>query len=260
MRNKSCIKYNFPLYSIVKGGTTLTVRIVMKEKLPENGIFVTGFRGIGFTGYIAVKHIVSNLNLKPIGIIETDDLPPFVWMEGQRLITPYQLYAYSDLVFLVAEGLPLPRRQYTFFKHVADWVIENRFREALLIGGLDSRFQRSPEDKVRVAPTSTYIKQHVSLELPLLEKGLMITGPVALMLSRFEVRDFPALALLPYASSTHPDPMAAAIAIEYLNKMYNLNLDFSELIKDAKRIEEQVREELKRRSERLRYETGQAYI
>lgn len=238
----------------------LTVHVVVKKKLPDDGIFVTGFRGIGIVGYITVKHIVSTLNPKLVGIIETDDLPPFVWMEGQRLITPYQLYAHGNLVLLVAEGLPPPRRQYVFLRQIADWVVENRFKEALLIGGLDSRLQRSPEDKVRVAPTSTYIKQRSSLKLPLLERGLMITGPVALMLSRFEIRDFPALALLPYASAAHPDPMAAATAIECLNEMYGLNLDFSELIKDAKKIEEQIREELKRRTERLRYETSQAYI
>jgi len=238
----------------------LTVHVIVKEKVPENSVFVTGFRGIGIVGYITVKYIVNTLNPRLIGIIETDDLPPFVWMEKDRLITPYQLYAYNHLVLLVAEGLPSLRRQYVFLRQVADWVIENRFKEALLIGGLDSRFQPSPGDKVRVAFTNAYIKRCTNLNYPILEKGLMITGPVALMLSRFEVRDFPALALLPYASAVHPDPMAAATAIECLNKMYGLNIDFSELIKDAKRIEEQVREELKRRSERLRYEAGQAYI
>ncbi|PCN49946.1 hypothetical protein B6U99_07065 [Candidatus Geothermarchaeota archaeon ex4572_27] len=219
--------------------------------------FLTGFQGIGFTGYIAVKHLVNTLSASPIGVVEAPFVPPFVWMDGDRLISPIQLYEYGPFVFLVAEALPPPRDQYKLIRAVADWVAESGFEEAILIGGLDQRFQRGDE-KVRCAVTGAYLRTR-GLRVPLIERGLLITGPLALMLHRFEVNDFPAIALLPYANASRPDPMAAANAISTLNELYGLNVDCAELVKDAERIEQEVKEMMERQAaERPR--GMQAYI
>jgi uncharacterized protein len=65
------------------------------------------------------------------------------------------------------------------------------------------------------------------------------------MLSEFEMRNFPAMAVLPYASPNRADPRAAAIAIKKISKVYMLNVDTSELEKDAEEIENEVNKRVK---------------
>jgi len=221
-------------------------------------VFVTGFQGVGFTGYIAVKHLVSKLKAEPVGVVEVPYLPPFVWMEEGRLIAPLQLYGYGDFMFMVVEAVPPARDQYGLFKAIADWVVDEGFEEALLIGGLDQRFRRD-ESKARCAATEAYVAKH-TLDIPFIERGLLITGPLALMLHRFEVREFPALAILPYAVTERPDPLAAAASIDIVNKLYGLSVDYGELVKDAERIEKEVKEFLEKKAAERRREGVTAYI
>ncbi|MEM3061886.1 MAG: PAC2 family protein, partial [Candidatus Bathyarchaeia archaeon] len=78
-----------------------------------------------------------------------------------------------------------------------------------------------------------------------LEPGLFVYGPLAIMLSEFEMRNFPAIAILPYASSSRADPRAATTAIKRISKVYMLDLDTSELEKDAEEIEDEVEKRAK---------------
>lgn len=201
--------------------------------------------------------MVSKLNARPIGVVEIPTLPPFVWMEKDRLISPLQLYEYDDVVFLLVEALPSIKARYSLFKSIVDWVAE-RFKEAVVIGGLDQRFKFGTDD-LRCAATEAYIRNR-GLTIPLIEKGLMITGPLALMLHRFEVIEFPAVALLPYANAFRPDPLAAAKSIAEFNRLYGLNIGYRELIEDAERIEHEVEEVLKRREESEKESWRQTYI
>lgn len=233
--------------------------VVLKPRFKERKwkAFLAGFQGIGFVGYIAIKHMVAKLSAEPVGVVETPALPPFVWMDDGKLISPLQLYGFNDLLFLVTEALPPLRDQYSLFRSIADWIVDTGFEEAVLIGGLDQRF-KVDDSKARCAATEAYVRK-AGLSLPLIERGLLITGPLAMMLHRFEARDFPALAILPYAAADRPDPLAAATSIDVVNKLYGLRVDYSELVKDAERIEQEVKELLERRAVERRRES-QAYI
>ena len=174
------------------------------------------------------------------------------------MIAPLQLYGFNKFLFLVVEAIPPARDQYGLFRSIADWVVDHGLEEALLIGGLDQRFRRD-DSKARCAATEAYIHKG-RLNLPFIERGLLITGPLALMLHRFEVRGFPALAILPYAVAERPDPLAAATSIDIVNKLYGLSVDYAELVKDAERIEREVKELLEKRLAERRREGTQAYI
>jgi predicted ATP-grasp superfamily ATP-dependent carboligase len=66
------------------------------------------------------------------------------------------------------------------------------------------------------------------------------------MLTVFEANNFPAIAILPYAALTRPDPNAAAVAIDKICRVYGLNVDVSSLIKDASEIEAELQERRER--------------
>ncbi|RLE71271.1 MAG: hypothetical protein DRJ37_05370 [Thermoprotei archaeon] len=240
----------------------MAFKIVLKGDIPDNAVFVTGFQGIGITGYIAIRHLISSLKAKPLGFILLDKMPPFVWMEEDRLATPIQIFSYDRYVFLMVEFLPSPPEVYKLITKICEWVVgTQKFSEALLIGGLDLRVKKEGEkEDLKFAATTCATKKVLERGYKVLDRGLFVTGPLALMLMGFEALDFPALAILAYANSARPDPMAAAVAIRCFSEMYGVKVDVEELIKDAQKIEAEVEESLKKRQERLRAESLTLYI
>ncbi|MEM2058836.1 MAG: PAC2 family protein [Thermoproteota archaeon] len=238
----------------------MSIKIVMKEEVPRNAVFVTGFQGIGITGYIAVRHMVAALNAKPIGFVLLKRMPPFVWMDGNRLATPIQLFKHGSHVFMLVEFMPSPSELYRFINRICNWCATN-FSEALLMGGLDLRVKKDGEvEKAKFAATSQAISKVLDKGYKVLDTGLYVTGPLALMLMKFEQLGFPAIAILSYANPSRPDPMAAAVAIEYFSKMYDVKVETDELIKDAQRIEAEIEENLKRKQEKIKSEATTLYI
>ncbi len=239
----------------------MALYIVLREKVPQGSIFVTGFQGIGITGYIAVKHMISTLKAEPIGFVLLDKMPPFVWMEDRRLATPIQLFKFDKYVFMLVEFTPPPPELYKFINKICEWIVSAGFSEALLIGGLDLRVKREGEiEKAKFAATSCAVDKVITKGYKILEQGLFITGPLALMLMKFEQLNFPAIAILAYANASRPDPMAAAVAIEYFSKIYDLKIEIEQLIKDAQRIEAEIEENLKKRQEKIKSEATTLYI
>ena len=225
----------------------------------KGSVMVTGFHGLGATGFIAVKHAVTSLNADLIGYIETEKIPPFVSMEEKRLSLPFEIYQKDKYVFVLTNVPPHPKERQAYCRSLAEWAVEQGFAKCYLLGGLDSRLKPSENDKIRIAVTKG-CKDIEKIGIPLLEKGLFVVGPLAVMLTHFEINNFPAVALLPYANPTRPDPLAASVAVEYLNKLTNLSMDVSQLINDAQKIETEIQEFNKQRQERGKPEHQTLYI
>jgi uncharacterized protein len=234
----------------VKEGGHMSINIILKEDIPKDSIFVTGFQGMGIVGYIAVRHMIRALNAKPLGFVTLKRMPPYVWMEDDRLATPIQLFGYQNFTFMMVEFMPPMPDLYVFIDKICERV-SKRFVEAFLIGGLDSKVKKEGEsEKAKFAATTKGIDKVLRLGYKILDRGLYITGPLALMLMKFEQLDYPALAVLAYANALRPDPMAAAIAIRYFSEIYGIKVNVDQLIKDAQRIEAEIEENLRRKQER----------
>jgi uncharacterized protein len=222
----------------------MPVRLEVKGKDFHNCTLITGFHGIGETGYIAVSYLVHALKSKRIGFIEVSRPPPFVTTYEYGIVTPFEIYRKNDIVLVKLEFSPHRNEESEFVKELAKWVVKKHFKDAILIGGLDEGFKSGNSD-MRIVPTKAYLPKAKYFDSPMLEPGLFVYGPLAIMLSEFEMRNFPAMAVLPYASPNRADPRAAAIAIKKISKVYMLNVDTSELEKDAEEIENEVNKRVK---------------
>ncbi len=238
----------------------MSVNFHVKDKNLKGCNLITGFHGLGATGYIAVKHMVQLLKAERIGHVETERLPPFVSVEENRLVTPFEVFRHEDYVFILTEVPPHPKDRHPLARGVVEWAVSEKLKEAVLLGGLDNRLKKEGDPDSKCAATTPFKPRLESLKVPVLDKGLYVVGPLATMLSYCEFHDFPAVALLPYADPSRPDPRAAAIAIGQLNTLYNLNIDTSQLRKDAEKIETEVQDLLKRRQDRMKHEQQALYI
>lgn len=222
----------------------------------KDKIFITGFQGIGFAGYIAVSHMVKQLKAEPIGYILSDMLPPLVSMEDDRLTLPYTFYLADDLLILVPEVVPEQRERGLLLRRISSWVKANGIREAVLFGGLMNEFKKSEDELARVAYTSRYEAKAKGDALPpVIEKGLLVVGPIATLMAFFEAYQLPAVSILSYVDPSRPDPMGAANAIKVFSKIYGKSISTEELEKDARKIEQEISEAEKKK---LLQESGSA--
>jgi predicted ATP-grasp superfamily ATP-dependent carboligase len=231
--------------------THLPVNLLVNSTNLRNSTLITGFHGVGETGYISVSFLVHALKANRIGFVDVAHPPPFVATSDSGLVTPFEVYKAGKIVLVKLEFSPHRTEEAEFAKTLAHWAMKNKFKDAVLIGGLDGSLKSGP-DGVRVVPTKSYPLESMKMKHPTLEEGLFVYGPLAVMLAEFEKQSFPALAVLPYASANHADPKAAATAIESIAKAYHLKVDVKDLEYDAKDIEEEIDKRLEETSRSLR--------
>jgi len=212
---------------------------------------MTGFHGIGSTGYIAISYLIHSLKAKRIGFVDVTHPPPFVSTSEEGLVTPFEVFRKGKLVFVKLEFAPHRAEEAEFAKELARWTIKGRFRDAVLVGGLDSNL-KSGDENMRVVPTRAFLNRKNGFKYPTLEPGLFVYGQLAVMLTEFEMHNFPAIAILPYASASAADPAAAALAVRTICKVYGVQVDVSDLESGAKEIEEEFEKRMKQTSKSLR--------
>jgi uncharacterized protein len=229
------------------------IEIIIKAKNfdPKGKILVSGFHSaLGETGYIVLRHLTAQADAQLVGYITSPLLPPHVFLSKNRLLLPIELYSFQQKFILLFTRLQPHRAEWApFAEAIAQWAFDAKVKECLLLGGLDQQFAEGGE-QYRTAYTTAYKTTAEQYNLPLLEEGRGIYGPLALLLANFEILDFPAVAILPYAERGRPDPRAASIAVDVVNRLYNLEISTQELMEDAENIEAEIKQLLERQRDR----------
>ncbi|MFW9788999.1 MAG: proteasome assembly chaperone family protein [Candidatus Thorarchaeota archaeon] len=220
--------------------TDSSFKIILKKdfKIEPGSTFICGFHGLGEVGFLSTAHLTRTLDADRVGFIKSDMLPLFVSMENERLVLPFELYSYKKkkMIFLVPRFQPHQSEQWGFIDKLASWVAENKFKETLLLGGLDASFKED-EEEMRCVPTTAYKEMLEKWKVPLLEEGLFVAGPLALFLAELEMHGAPAIGLLTYATRGRPDPRSAATMLEKINDIYGVGANVEQLLEESREIE-----------------------
>jgi uncharacterized protein len=217
------------------------LKVVPSDTRLDGMALIAGFHGIGATGYWTVRFLIKELKAKRICYIDYEHAPAISSLYSGKISTPYEIYAAEKISLFKSEILPSRERENEFYRSFAEWVIHSGAKEVALVGGLDETL-RTDETKYRVALTSRMVEISSMEEEPILEDDRMIVGPVATLLNFFEINNFPAFAVLAYSNIERVDPRAAANAVQFLSKRYNISVDISPLIKGAEELESEIRE------------------
>src|SRR2546425_2047821 len=183
--------------------------------------------------------MIHALKANRIGFVDVSNPPPWVGTAEGGLVTPFEVYRKNKVILIKLEFSPHRSEEAEFAKALSDWAVTQKFKDAILIGGLDIAFRQNKEDFC-VVPTGAYLNRAKIFNAPILEPGLLVYGPLAVMLSQFEIHDFPAVAVLPYAEPARADPAAAALALRKIAQTYSFKVTLSEQVKDAKFTEKEL--------------------
>ena len=215
------------------------LEFVFKEPQNFDGCtLLNGWHGIGECGFISMSHLVDKLDAERIGFIITDNIPQFITIKNDKITFPFEIYRKDNIVLILPIFEPIKSEHLVFTKTVVQWSIDQKFKQAVLIGGLDRRLQ--DESDIKAIYTKSFREKRKDVEIPVLDEGLYVTGPLAYMLMFYELNDFEAIALLPYAERSRPDPVAASIAIKEINKILDINIKVQDLLDEAEKIEKEI--------------------
>jgi uncharacterized protein len=224
----------------------MEVIVTNENALKEARTFVAGFHGLGEVGFIACKHLTDELKAERVATVSSSVTPPFVAIDGTKLRLPFEIFAAGGIAVFLPHFHISRYAQVEFSAKLADWV-RDHFDAAFLVGGLDQRL-KSGDENWRLVPTSKFLENPIGfkkeeVESMLLQEGLFVTGPLAVMIGTLDLQQFPALAVLAYASRERPDPAGAANAIKCLNRLLSLpsEVQVDTLIENARQIEEEMR-------------------
>jgi predicted ATP-grasp superfamily ATP-dependent carboligase len=213
--------------------------VIPKNVSFENTVLLTGFHGIGYTGFWTMKYLIQKLEAKRMAFVDSDSMSPVASTSNGKLVTPYEFFQTRDLTIFKVEVPPYRGAEIEFYRAFSEWVTKANFREVGLIGGLDASL-RTDDSPFRLVHTNAYTPIGRLKSAKILEDEQIIVGPVAIMLNYFEAHDFPAYAVLAYSSTDRVDPRAAVASIDILSQCYNFTIDVEPLLKGAEAMETEV--------------------
>ncbi len=231
----------------------LRARVRIKRGAFSGKVFVAGFHGVGYVGYLAVRHLARALRGRLVGYVVSPYMPQYASMSSHGIVSPYELYDVGPAVVFLP-NVPLSRGDLTRVPYaLAGASIRGGARMAVLVGGLDNRFRRG-EPNYRYAATRAFMDAYSGAlkgGKPL-EEGLYMVGPLAAMMTYYSAYEFPAVAILPYADASGADPLAAKEAVDLVARILGVEVDTSELLRLAEekaKLEREL-EEVRKRAER----------
>ena len=81
----------------------MPVNIIAKSSNLRNSTLITGFHGVGETGYISVSYLVHALNAQRIGFVDVAHPPPLIATSETGLVTPFEVYRAGKIVLVKLE-------------------------------------------------------------------------------------------------------------------------------------------------------------
>ncbi|MEM0490063.1 MAG: PAC2 family protein [Ignisphaera sp.] len=215
------------------------LKLLKNEFKGDKTYLVTGFQGFGAVGFLAPRYIVSKLTMDFIGYIEPPNIPDFTSIEDYGFSMPHEIfYRHLDngcsVVVLLNRVNPERRYMFSFINEFLALLKKIQIAEVVLFGGLDARF-REGEEEYRWLKTSSSKRE---LNAPYFIKGAYIVGPLASILISLQQNNIPAVAILPYTQPETIDHKAAAIAVKILSSIISTEIDVSELLSYAEKVEE----------------------
>ncbi|MFX0085365.1 MAG: proteasome assembly chaperone family protein [Candidatus Hodarchaeota archaeon] len=207
---------------------------------------ISGFPGHGLVGNIAAKHIIQELDLNWIGSIRSPMIPPVsVFIDG-ILAYPYRIYGSQEkkIVVLIGES-PCPPQAYYYLAHaMLEWAIGIGTKQVICLDGfIADPHEPKKDDIYLVAEPQLYADPDKlkKFEFPKPRTGF-ISGLSGAIMNEALLTPIEGFSFLVPITTPYPDPGGAAKLIEAINKVKNLDIDTSSLLKDAERIQKSLME------------------
>lgn len=226
-------------------------RIVETGVVPKRCIIINGLPDVGLVGLLAASHIISSLNLQEVGSVESELLPPMIVLHRGLPKSPIRVFAGKSLVVVISETAIPTAVLRPLANSLVDWAKSKDAALMLSLGGMAvTNRQDIDVPKVFAALSELGLEPKLKGAAEVLEEGYIV-GAYGLILRRCAELSVPAIALLTQSHYNYPDPEAAGAALTAVNKILDLKVDVSELLKRGEEIRLKSKDMMHRTQEEM---------
>lgn len=199
----------------------------------------------GLVGTIAGMHLVQALNLRLVGYIDTDVMPPVVVIHNRKARPPIQLYANDDFLLIVSE-IPLPAEAMRpVSTAILQYLQELTPKSITALGGSALppalRTQIETPEVYAVATTDTAYDRVQDKKIKFLDEGI-VAGSYAIILLEAQRQKISITYVMAQSFLNIPDPGAAAETIKTLSTLTDIPISTDALIEGAEEVRVRVRD------------------
>ena len=200
----------------------------------HNPIIIAGFVGAGLVGPLSVSYIIEKLQMKLIGYMRSKYLPPSAVFINGRLRHPFRFYTNEEgtICSIICEITLGMEGLYTIIAAILDWAKEKGSNEIIILDGVASE---EHDNKVYCAAEDDLCRVMADKNINIIPHGF-ITGMPGGILNECLLREIQGLVLLVKANKNSVDLTAATTLVEAVNKLYETNIDTTDLKNKKEKI------------------------
>lgn len=222
----------------------IQIRLI-KEQNMRGYSLIEAFPGAGLVGPMAGSYLIEKLKMEYIGHIESDFFPPIAAIHNSVPMFPARIYKNDKYKFvLFISEFTIPSNLISqLTAEILAFVRKNYIARIISVGAMPSQ---KPTDKIYLTSTDqSMLKRALKIGIKPIAEGV-VAGVSAVLLVNAAEYKIPTFDILVEVDPTIMDPKYAELAIKGLNQMLDIDIDLSELDKEAKAVEAKIRDLLKK--------------
>jgi len=219
----------------------------------EGATIVDGFPSVGLVSSIATNYIIKLLNLKEIGVMDSDGFPHVTLVRESVPLSPVRIYAGERtskgelMVAFVSEFQSPPELIRPISRALVDWAVDRKCKMIISPEGLvvdpDLKEKAELSEVVFAIGSTDHARELLNRKhFQTFDEGV-ITGVAGMLLIEGLAQDFDVITLLAEAHPDFPDAGAAALVLEAMDDLVlGMDFDTKPLFEEAQRIEARLKE------------------
>ena len=228
------------------------IEIKMQKKNLDGYTFIEGFPGAGLVGPMAINYLIEKLKMENIGYLESDKFPPLISIHDDVPMHPVRVYISEKLklVTIFAEfAIPIEMTFELSNTVYSDIIKKGGINRVVSISGIPTQQEEVPKDVFGVASSKKLVKDVIEKNgLKPIGDG-MATGVNAIILGMAMNDSLDDINILVPINPALIDPEYAVLAIKSMNSILGVDIDTTELDKEAKLVESKVKDLMKKTKE-----------
>ncbi|MCL4373546.1 MAG: PAC2 family protein [Candidatus Marsarchaeota archaeon] len=225
------------------------ISINMIKKVDLSGsTLIEGFPGIGLVGPMTISYLIDKLGMEYVGYLDSSEFPPLVSIHKGEPVPPVRLYFSEKQKFttIFAEfAMPL-EIVYELAETVYKFVNTSGIKKIISISGIPQSDQS--EATFAISSVDSLNAEIEKAGMKPIAEGVA-SGVNALLLMHAKLDGMADINILVPVVQDIIDPKYAEDAIDGLNKLLDLDIDTSELKKEAQEVEAKIQDMIKKHSE-----------
>ena len=215
------------------------------------GVAVCGFTTAGMVGVISTSHIIKTLGLRQLGTVMHKDFPAVALIHDEVPKHPVRVYQGEGIGVFTSEIQFGNETDIPFATTVLEWFTKGGFDRLIIIDGLTRpEKELSTGDLFGVGSIPAARERLKKLDIEPIQQGI-VSGITGFLLGEGDRLGIDITALLSEASPMYPDARAAALAVEAVSDLTGLEIPLTELLENARSIEDSVRDIIENASQML---------